>query len=150
MPSVVGPDQGWHFVRRIPCKYGSCCVYNVEDGWRPRHVTVGYGGETVFYTKARSGEKVGISWDKVPLGKFSDVELAEVLGVNRSTVTNARHQRQISSSKSRQCINWDRQPLGKMSDGKLAKSLGVSPNAVRRARLSRKIPAFENFGRMPV
>lgn len=150
IPSVIGPDQGWHFVRRISSPYGECCMYDVDDGWRPRKATVKFGRKEGFCTKARNGESAGIDWDKAPLGKVSDSELADILGVSRSTVTNARLLRGISSVKSGQCIDWSKQPLGKMTDGKLAKILCVSPNAVRRARVAREIPAFEKCGRMPV
>jgi hypothetical protein len=146
IPSIIGPDQGWHFVRVISSKYGRCCVYDVYDEWHPREATVGFGREEIFYTKVKVGEKVGIDWDKVPLGKVSDAEIAKALGVNRSTVTGARRTRDISRAKVDGSINWDEQPLGKMTDGKLAKKLGVSPNAVRRARVARKIPTFS--GRM--
>ena len=146
IPSVIGPDQGWHFVKKIQTQHWSCCVYDVDDDWHPKYATVGYDKNAVFYTKVRRGEKVGIVWDKVPLGKFSDTELAELLGVDSSTVKHARRQRKISSSKSRQLINWDKQPLGKIPDNKLAKQLGISPSAVRKARLAREIPAFEKCG----
>lgn len=150
IPSLIGPDQGWKFVRRIDYPYGHGCVYDVEDGWRPTDTTVGHCNtifeEVVFYTKARNGEKAGIDWDKVPLGEYSDADLAEMLGVSISTVSHARHQRHVLSKKRRQCIDWDKQPLGKMPDSKLAKKLGVSHSAVQRARLDRKIPTFKKCG----
>lgn len=150
IPSLIGPDQGWKFVRRIDYPHGHGCVYDVEDGWRPTDTTVGHCKiafeEVVFYTKVRNGEKIGIDWDKIPLGKYSDAELAETLGVSRSTVAHARHQRHVSSCKSRQRIDWDKQPLGKISDSKLAKKLGVSHSAVQKARLEREIPVFKKCG----
>jgi len=142
IPSVIGPDQGWHFVKRIYSKYGECCMYDVDDEWHPKNATAGSESRKDFYTKAQHGERAGINWDKAPLGKVLDAELASMLGVNRSTVAHARKLRKIPSVQSDQRVDWDAQPLGKMPDNKLARELGVSANAVRKARMARKIKAF--------
>jgi len=142
IPGLIGPDQGWHFIRRIESPGGNCAVYEVTDDWRPREA-IEYV-DRVFYTKLKNGEKAGVAWDNVPLGKFSDAEVAGFLGVTRSTVTNARRQRHVKSLKKSRSINWDEQPLGRIPDAEIAKNLGVSPGAVWKARKKRGIDLVED------
>lgn len=54
VPSVVGSDQGWYFIRRIVTGLGACSVYEVRDGWEPKSgwVTSDDGG--CFFTKPSS------------------------------------------------------------------------------------------------
>lgn len=140
VPSVVGPDQGWHFVRRIVVGNLFCAVYEVDDNWRPRDDKI--VGE-VFFTKLQRGERAGINWEKMPLGKMPDAEISEQLGVDETTVRKARQKRKIESHRKSMAIDWENQPLGEMSDSALAKRLGVSANAVWKARTSRGITKFE-------
>jgi hypothetical protein len=52
VPSIVGSDQGWYFIRRIETSQGHCSVYEVRDNWRPKPGWVtGDTGED-FFTKA--------------------------------------------------------------------------------------------------
>jgi hypothetical protein len=52
IPSVVGSDQGWYFIRRIETHLGSCAVYEVRDNWRPKQGLVPGGIGKTFFTKA--------------------------------------------------------------------------------------------------
>lgn len=139
IPGLIGPDQGWHFLRRIEFSGGHCAVYEVNDNWHPRESYFEQHGEKTFFTKLKNGEKAGINWDKAPIGKYTDAEVAHLLGVTRATVTNARRQRRVDSLRKKQNIDWDQQPLGKVSDSEIAKKLGISPGAVWKARKKRGI-----------
>ena len=52
VPSVVVPDQGWHFTRRIGNGQCSGSMYAVEDGWKPKMGLVTGGLGKLFFTKA--------------------------------------------------------------------------------------------------
>lgn len=52
VPSVVGPDQGWHFMRRIGNGQCSGSMYAVEDGWEPKMGLVIGGFGKIFFTRA--------------------------------------------------------------------------------------------------
>jgi len=53
VPSVVGSDQGWFFIRRIVVGQLVCSVYEVRDGCEPRRGFVRGDTGEYFYTKAR-------------------------------------------------------------------------------------------------
>ena len=72
-----------------------------------------------------------IDWRTQPLGKVSDVSLAETLGVSRLTVRAhrlalgiPRHRKEPTKSIRKPSIDWAAQPLGEMSDRAVAKLLG--------------------------
>lgn len=140
VPSLVGPDQGWNLIRRIEVYEYSCAVYEVNDNWHPR---VDEDDRIFYYPKLGKGRKAGIKWNKAPLGKYTDAQLAESLGVGRTTVAQARRRRSVASYKKKKTINWDKQPLGEIPDAALAKKLGVSPGAVWKARQKRGIEAID-------
>jgi len=85
-----------------------------------------------------------IDWDKQPLGKESDRQIAIKLGINAGTVRTARIKRGIAVAKKsvkykKKGINWDKQPIGEVSDQELADKLGVKSNTVYAARRRRGI-----------
>ena len=46
----------------------------------------------------KRGEKAGIDWDRLPLGRVTDTELARELGVHRTAVRHARTRRGIKAA----------------------------------------------------
>lgn len=107
--------------------------------------------------KRSAGQKAGIDWDSQPLGKASDKDLGEALGVTAGAVRMARRRKNIpryktahkkGSSGYNVGIDWDSQPLGDMHDAQLARTLNVSESAVRKARAHRNIQAYRMRKRM--
>lgn len=83
-----------------------------------------------------------INWDRQPLGKVPDSELATLLECSKQAVHQARKTRGIpafSEDKFHRCteIDWDTIPLGKISDYQLANIYGVAPKTIKRAREAR-------------
>lgn len=87
------------------------------------------------------GHQKGINWDRQPLGKKTDAEIAEQLGVAPSTVREARQRRGIPKAPyhGRCGIDWGKQPLGIDTDAAIARRLGVPMDTVRTARRRRGI-----------
>jgi len=83
-----------------------------------------------------------IDWDKQPLGKVIDTELACRLGVSPSAVGDARRARGIAAigNTAKLGIDWDKQPLGIRTDREIADRLGVHLGVVWKVRTSRGIP----------
>lgn len=96
-------------------------------------------------------KKKKINWDRQPLGKKSDREIAKKLGVTPLIVKRHREERGIpvadryANFKSKN-TNWDEQPLGQLHDSVIAERVGVSVEAVGRARRRRNIPALGKSG----
>ena len=91
-----------------------------------------------------------IDWEGIPLGEFSDGEIARRYGLKAQTVSNARRRMGIPSHrkyaiKADKIIDWDLEPrLGKMPDRVLQRVLGVrSITAIVNARNRRGIPPFD-------
>jgi len=104
---------------------------------------------------------VNIDWSKQPIGKISDADLAEKIGVSQRTVSRYRNRlgitsfRQSSKTKSEaesraeaRAIDWDAQPLGEVPDRQLARKLGVGYAVVRGRRTERKIPICKTVRHM--
>ncbi len=64
IPSMVGPDQGWYFVRKIVVGLSSCAVYDVEDGWEPQKGWVTGDDGKFSYTKPSTVEMSGVFMKK--------------------------------------------------------------------------------------
>lgn len=78
-----------------------------------------------------------IDWDKQPLGRVSDSELARRLGVTPGAVRQARARRGIAAAlpvgqPSR--YDWSAVALGERPDAAIAAELGCSRRTVARAR----------------
>lgn len=82
----------------------------------------------------------GIDWDRQPLGKVPDRELAAELGVTPWAVAQQREKRGLARAPARRPIDWRKEPLGEVVDSVLAAKLGVSPSTVQRARARLGIP----------
>lgn len=90
-----------------------------------------------------------IDWDKQPIGKVSDGEIAERLSVSSVTVRRARTDRGIPAFRvGYREFNWaeHRDLLGTMSDRELAERIGVHTSTVRNKRLEVGQPAFGKNG----
>lgn len=84
-----------------------------------------------------------IDWDMDDLGKRSDKEIAESLGVTSVTVSRKRDEMGIPLFCGRKSgIDWNEVEFGKYPDKELANRLGVTPVAIRRQRVNRGIPRF--------
>jgi len=93
------------------------------------------------------GHRAGIDWDKQPLGKVPDCDLAKDLGVDAASVKSARNVRGIPRyyKKLGKVVDWDSEPqLGKVPDVELANELGVHRRTVANARERRGIPKLES------
>lgn len=117
------------------------------------------------------GHVMRIDWEKQPLGRIPDTQLAKMLGVTQTAVCEARRKRKIPPAPrvlrgehghalaartqvlqrcpvesarvlSRSRIDWSVQPLGFISDEVLAKRLGCSCSLVFAARKRRGIPCM--------
>lgn len=101
--------------------------------------------------KAKAGHE--IRWDRQPLGKISDRQIAKKLGVEPGIVRHQRMRLGIPIAESSRFaltkgIDWDNEGrLGKMCDTHLGKELGVTGAAVRKARQRRDIPLFGGYRR---
>lgn len=83
----------------------------------------------------------GIDWDRQPLGKVPDGELAAEFGVTPWAVAQQRRKRGVARAPTGPQIDWATQPLGEVVDRVLAARLGVSPSTVQRARARLGIPS---------
>ncbi len=81
-----------------------------------------------------------IDWDKQPLGKELDTEIAKRLGCHRTAVKVARDARGIPAKK---FTRWENVPFGKKSDMEIAREMGVSNGAVGLRRKALGIPVFK-------
>ena len=87
---------------------------------------------------------MAVNWNKQPLGKVRDSDLARRLGVSRERVRQMRAKRGIPRvPRASELIDWDAQPLGEMSDGDIGRSVGVSGHVVRTERLLRGIASLQ-------
>jgi len=96
-------------------------------------------GLTEIALQVQRDNRSRIDWDKQPLGKQTDVSLAQQLGVTKWLVSAQRCKRGIPRYRR---ICWDQVALGKVSDYQLAKLLKCCPRAVALQRAQRGIPAF--------
>ena len=121
-----------------------------------------------YLTRAIRGGR-HIDWGKVPLGKKSDCEIAEDLGILVSTVQRARYNRKIPAFKGEKRahrteppaytlaqlreelgdppvidnhVNWLKVPLGCTTDKTLSRWLGVQRERVSNIRRRYGIPAY--------
>lgn len=134
IPSGVGEFDGWVIRRKIYVGPVLGIIYDVEDDWYPRNV-----GKRLF---RRNFGHLDIDWDRKPLGKVPDQQIANELGVSHTTVVKARLKRSIPGTRPRRVkldIDWNVHPFGKRFDAEIARDLGVSPKTVARERKKRKI-----------
>ncbi|HWM94150.1 MAG TPA: hypothetical protein VN493_25560 [Thermoanaerobaculia bacterium] len=83
------------------------------------------------------------------LGKRSDAEVAEKLGISKGTVAKKRTQLWIPASRLRRVYEWTEELLallGKVSDRELARVSGFSVNSVRRKRSALGIRPGGRYG----
>lgn len=87
----------------------------------------------------------GIDWNQQPLGERSDYEIAESLGVHRTTVREARLRRGIRRVRAYdRCAHtpdeWETDTLGRVPDAVLAGARGCTVAAIAQQRRVRNIP----------
>ncbi len=86
-----------------------------------------------------------MNWKKVGLGKVSDRELAERLGVSHTAVRRARLRLGVKpANKPPKHKKWSRRGLGKLPDAEIARREGVTRQTVHRERERRGISPYES------
>lgn len=93
---------------------------------------------------------VGVDWDRQPLGQLSDYELADALGVHRTTVREARLRRGIRRARAfdryaRTLDEWEVDTLGRVPDAVLAGARGCSVQAIAQQRRVRGLPPAKSL-----
>lgn len=85
-----------------------------------------------------------IDWDKIPLGKVRDRDIAAQYGMPIRTVTQARFRRGIRAEWTKERIDWSKQDLSRPS-AEISKELGVTYEAVREAKRRHGFPTKKVF-----
>ncbi len=93
---------------------------------------------------ARPSTTQNIPWETLPLGEYTDAEIARELGVSHSTVRLARVALGIPVHVPPPRADWDSMPFGQVPDRQIAEHLGLAIWIVRAERRRRGIAAFDS------